>query len=254
MSYFGLLIAFLFCYMSFWFVVSCLKKRNDVADVAWGLGFILLVWLSMFISGSYQARSIVVAILVTVWGLRLSWHIYRRNKDRPEDYRYLAWRREWGAWFYVRSYFQVYLLQGLFLFLIAMPFLIINRSPNSSIGILDFLGGIIWLLGFCFEAIADWQLAQFMRNPSNKGKIMQGGLWAYSRHPNYFGEVTQWWGIWVIALSVPGGLISVIGPITLTILILKVSGIPMLEKKMALNPAFMAYKKRVGKFFPRRKL
>lgn len=250
MNYYLTLIIVLFVYMSLWFLVSVVRKRNDVADVAWGLGFVLMTWVSFFLSRSFDIRGIVVGVLVSIWGVRLAWHIYMRNKGKAEDYRYLAWRNEWGRWFYLRSYFQVYLLQGLFLFLIVLPVLLINKSVTLGFGLLDIVGIAVWLVGFYFEAVGDAQLARFIADPVNKGKLMQSGLWAYTRHPNYFGEVTQWWGIWLIALSVSGGWFGIIGPFTITFLILKVSGIPMLEKKMAQNPGFENYKKRVSMFIP----
>jgi len=250
MNYFLTLILVLFAYMSLWFVVSLIKKRNDVADVAWGLGFVLMAGVSFFLSDDLGVRGLLVGILVTVWGLRLAWHIHARNKGKAEGYRYLAWRKEWGKYFYIRSYFQVYLLQGLFLFLIVLPVLLINKNPGGDIGLLDFLGVAVWLFGFYYEAVGDAQLARFIKNGENKGKLMQSGLWAYTRHPNYFGEVTQWWGLWLIALSVPNGWLSIIGPITITFLILKVSGIPMLEKKMAEHPDFAEYKRKTSIFIP----
>jgi steroid 5-alpha reductase family enzyme len=236
--------------MSLWFVVSLVKKRNDVADVAWGLGFILMSWTSMYLAGDFGMRGLIVSLLVSIWGLRLAWHIHNRNKGKTEDYRYLAWRNEWGKWFYLRSYLQVYLLQGALLFLIVFPVLLINRSVGSGLGLLDIIGVVVWLIGFYFESVGDAQLAKFIKDPANKGKLMQSGLWSYTRHPNYFGEVVQWWGIWLIALSLPMGWIGIVGPLTISILILKVSGIPMLERKMEENPAFADYKRRVSKFFP----
>jgi steroid 5-alpha reductase family enzyme len=250
MNYYLILSALLFSYMTLWFVASLIKKRNDVADVAWGLGFVLMAWASYFLSGDSGMRGLLVGILVSIWGLRLAWHIHSRNKGKAEDYRYLAWRKEWGKWFYIRSYFQVYLLQGFLLSLIVLPVLLINKSAGAGLGPIDILGATVWLLGFYFEAVGDAQLARFIKNPANKGKLMQSGLWAYTRHPNYFGEVTQWWGIWLVALSVPNGWIGIIGPLTITFLILKVSGIPMLERKMAENPEFENYKNRVSMFFP----
>jgi len=250
MNYFLILILILFVYMSLWFVVSLLKKRNDVADVAWGLGFVLMTWVSYFISDASGGRGILVGILVSIWGLRLAWHIHKRNKGKTEDYRYLAWRKEWGRFFYIRSYFQVYLLQGALLFIIILPSLLINKSSVGGLGLLDFFGIGVWLFGFYFESVSDAQLARFIKNPANKGKLMQSGLWAYTRHPNYFGEVTQWWGIWLIALSVTNGWFGIIGPVTITFLILKVSGIPLLEKKMKNNPDFADYRQRVSVFIP----
>ncbi len=236
--------------MSLWFIVSLLKKRNDVADIAWGLGFILLSWTSFYISEKSGLRSSLACILVTIWGIRLALHIYSRNKGKSEDYRYLEWRKAWGKWFYIRSYFQVYILQGLLLYIIVLPVLIINKNNGTSINFLDIFGILIWLIGFIFETVGDLQLSKFIKNSANKGKLIQNGLWKYTRHPNYFGEVTQWCGIWLIALNVSNGLIGIIGPIVITFLILKVSGIPMLEKKMEKNPEFENYKKRTSIFIP----
>lgn len=250
MNYYLTLALLLFGYMSLWFLVSVIKKRNDVADVAWGLGFVLLACTSFVLAGGDSTRGLLVTVLVGIWGLRLAWHIHSRHRGKTEDYRYQSWRNEWGKWFYVRSYAQVYLLQGVLLFLIALPVLTINNSTGSSLGWLDLLGVVVWLIGFTFEAVGDAQLSAFMANPENKGSLMQSGLWAYTRHPNYFGEVTLWWGIWLVSLSVPNGFFTVIGPACITVLILFVSGIPMLEKKMAEHPAFAEYKRRVSVFFP----
>ncbi len=250
MNYYLLLALILFVYMNLWFFISLIKKRNDVADIAWGLGFMLMAWVSFFLSGDLNIRGLIAGILISIWGLRLAFHIYGRNKNKTEDYRYLAWREEWSKWFYLRSYFQVYILQGALLFIIIFPVLLINKSGNFPLGVLDILGILIWIVGFYFESVGDSQLARFIKNPENKGKLMQSGLWAYTRHPNYFGEVVQWWGLWLIALSVPNGYIGIIGPITITFLILKVSGIPMLEKKMEENIEFAEYKRKTSMFIP----
>jgi steroid 5-alpha reductase family enzyme len=250
MTYYLTLGFVLWAYVSLWFVIAVLKRRNDVADVAWGLGFVLLAWASFFLSGAAAARGILVSTLVSVWGLRLAWHISRRHRGKAEDYRYAAWRREWGKWFYVRSYLQVFLLQGAFLFLTAMPVLIINASARGKLGFLGGIGVSVWLFGFLIETAGDAQLASFVKNPLNRGRIMQSGLWRYSRHPNYFGEIVQWWGIWVVALGAAGGWFGVVGPLTITILIVRVSGIPMLERKMAENPDFADYKRRTSALIP----
>lgn len=250
MNYYLTLALSLTVYMSLWFVVSVIRQRNDVADVAWGIGFVLMAWMSYLLTGVSGTRGLIVSVLVSIWGLRLAWHIYARNKGKAEDYRYLAWRKEWGAWFYPRSYVQIYILQGVLLFFIVLPVLLIHQNAGPALGLLDYAGVAVWLVGFYFEAVGDMQLAQFIQNPANKGQLMQRGLWAYTRHPNYFGEVTQWWGLWLIALATPHGWLGIVGPITITYLILKVSGIPLLEQKMAENPAFDAYKKRTSMFFP----
>lgn len=250
MNYYPTLACVLWGYVTLWFVISLFKRRNDVADVAWGLGFVLLAWTSFFLSGGSGIRGLMVCILVSIWGIRLAWHIQARHRGKAEDFRYLAWRREWGRWFYLRSYAQVYLLQGALLFLIALPVLMINKSAGQAFGFLNGIGLCVWLFGFVFESVADAQLARFGGDALNKGEILQSGLWQYTRHPNYFGEVVQWWGIWLMAFGVPGGWVGVIGPLTITILILKVSGVPMLEKKMAGNSKFEEYKRRTNMFFP----
>lgn len=244
--------------MTFWFIVSILKKRNDVADVAWGLGFVLLAWLGFAASDTMSARGMVVALLVSIWGTRLAWHIAKRHRGKPEDYRYAQWRTDWGKWFLLRSYGQVYLLQGALLFLVSTPVLLIMWSGGESFlwstghpfNFLDTLGLLVWMIGFFFESMGDKQLARFLGDESNRGKLMQSGLWRYTRHPNYFGEVTQWWGIWTMALSVPYGFYGIIGPLTITFLILRVSGVPLLEQKMAEHPDFARYKKQTSMFFP----
>lgn len=248
MNYYFTLALTLLGYMTFWFIVSVIKKRNDVADIAWGLGFVLMAWLSFFLSG-FSFKAVLVNGLVTVWGLRLAWYIYNRNKNKSEDLRYLEWRKTW-KYFYLRSYLQVFLLQGIFLFLISIPVMFINHSVSGSFGISEVVGFIVWGIGFYFESTGDKQLKEFISNPANKGKLMNRGLWQYSRHPNYFGEVTQWWGIFIIALSIPNSFFTIIGPLTITTLILFVSGVPLLEKKYAGRPDFEEYKKGTSKFIP----
>jgi steroid 5-alpha reductase family enzyme len=248
MNIYLLLGSTLLGYMSIWFVISIILKRNDIADIGWGIGFILIAWLSFYLSG-YSFKALFVNCLVTVWGLRLALHIYNRNKNRPEDSRYLEWRKEWKL-FYLRSFLQVYILQGIFLFLISFPVMFINLSAKNSFGAIEFIGFIIWCLGYYFESTGDKQLKEFISNPNNKGKLIETGLWRYSRHPNYFGEVTQWWGIFIIALSIPNSFFTIIGPLTITILILFVSGIPLLERKYSERPDFKEYKKRTSIFFP----
>jgi len=237
-------------YMTGWFLVAQLKGRNDIADVAWGLGFIVAAAVSLLAAGLYPPRGVLVSALVLVWGVRLAVHIRARHRGRGEDRRYRQWREEWGRWFVVRSFFQVFILQGLLLVVVAVPIIYANGSASVPFGLLDLAGMLVWLTGFGFEALGDWQLLRFLRDPANQGQLMTTGLWRYTRHPNYFGEVTLWWGVWLIVLSVPGGWLTVIGPLTITLLILKVSGIPMLEKGYEGRADFAAYKRRTSAFFP----
>lgn len=245
---FILLALALFGWSVLWYVIALINKRNDVADVAWGLGFVFLAWLSFYLSGGSD-RALLVNALVTMWGLRLSWHIHSRNHGNPEDFRYAQWRREWTN-FYLRSFLQVFLLQGFFLFVIAWPVMFINLAVPATFQWLDMLGIVVWLIGFLFESVGDYQLKQFKNNAANRGKIITTGLWRYTRHPNYFGDAVQWWGIFLIACAIPGGWVTVASPLLMTYLLRYVSGVPMLERKYAGNSAFEAYKKKTSIFFP----
>ena len=249
MNVFFTIALVVFGYINLCFVISLIKKRNDVADIAWGIGFIVVAWVSFWLANSFDAAGTLLDILITIWGLRLASHIYLRNRGKSEDFRYQAWRESWGKHFFLRSYLQVFILQGFLLFVISLPIVFVN-SRISEFTFFDLVGFIVWMIGFLFEAIGDWQLLQFTKNPLNKGKIIQNGLWKYTRHPNYFGEVVLWWGIFLFALSSPSGFLLIISPLTITFLILFVSGIPMLEKKYENNPDFAEYKKRTSAFFP----
>ena len=236
-------------YATLWFIVSLILKRNDIADIAWGLGYILLC-LYYFLTTEFTPRAVLIYILVTIWGIRLAIYIFSRNKGKKEDFRYLNWRKEWGKYFIIRSYLQVYVLQGLFLLIVAFPIMVVSSNSQPPLNPLDYFGLMIWVIGFFFEVVGDYQLSQFKKLPESKGKIMQTGLWKYTRHPNYFGEVTLWWGLFIISLSSPSGLLGIIGPLIITYLILFVSGVPMLEEKYEGNQEFEEYKKRTSKFIP----
>ena len=239
----------IFIYATVWFAVAVYKKRNDVADIAWGLGYILICG---FLFYTYPASkvSMLLYTLVTLWGLRLSIHIYTRNKNKTEDFRYKAWREEWGKYFYLRSYLQVFLLQGFFLLIIISP--VIHAAVELPVkwNAFTWIGLSCWIIGFYFQAVADWQLAVFKSNQKNKGLIIQTGLWKYSRHPNYFGEIMMWWGIFIITIPFENSFYFIIGPLTITLLLVFISGIPMLEKKYKGNAAFEDYKKRTGVLIP----
>jgi steroid 5-alpha reductase family enzyme len=186
---------------------------------------------------------------VGIWAMRLGVHIYLRNWGRGEDWRYAQWRAKWGHWWPLRSYLQVFLLQGLFMLVVALPMLSVNTF-GGDIGWLALAGALVWLTGFLWETLADFQLVRFLKDPANKGKVLKTGLWRYSRHPNYFGEVVLWWGMWLIALSVLGAWWTVLSPLTITFLILKVSGVPLLESKMMKSDAYREYAQRTSGFIP----
>ncbi len=237
-------------FMSLVFILAMVLKDNSIVDIAWGLGFVLLALISFFRPSGFSGREILATCLILAWGLRLAGHVFLRNRNRKEDFRYASWRKQWGKWFFIRSYLQVFMLQGFFMLCVAYPVILINHSRNSGLKVLDGLGICVWLVGFFFEAVGDYQLVMFKRRPENRGRIMTSGLWSLTRHPNYFGEVTMWWGVFLLALSVPRGWTALISPVVITFLLLKVSGIPMLEKKYAGNADFAAYAARTRAFFP----
>lgn len=240
-----------FCYMSLWFAVALLRQDNSVADVAWGLGFMLLAWLTFFYSDAGTVRQVVINICISVWAIRLSAYIYQRNALKPgEDFRYRAWRNDWGKNWVWRSYLQVFLLQGFFMLLIALPVIVAAGSGNTGWNTINSAGLAVFTFGFLFEAIADFQLALFKSKESNRGKIMTAGLWRYSRHPNYFGEAVLWWGIFLMVLPLPYWYVALISPVTLTWLLTRVSGVPMLESKYKNNPQFAQYAQKTSAFIP----
>jgi steroid 5-alpha reductase family enzyme len=242
--------AVIMLYMTAWFFVAQAWRRNDIADILWGTGFIVTAITAMIVSDGITVRGLLAALLVTLWGIRLAIHIYMRNRGKPEDPRYRKWREDWGGQAVIRAFFQIFLLQGMLMIIISLPVTFIIFSGQHPFSVFDILGVFVWTTGFAFEAAGDYQLVQYKRDPSSSGKIMTQGLWAYTRHPNYFGEVTLWWGLYIIALSVPAGWATILGPLTITFLILKVSGIPLLEEKYEDNPEFQAYKRRTSAFFP----
>lgn len=252
-----ILLGVLFVYMCGAFGVSLIRKDNGTADIAYGWGFALLAWVSYYF-GTENLVGFLASILATIWALRLSLRIYLRGRGKPEDFRHAAWRAAWGKTFVVRSFLQVYMLQGLVIFLVALPVTLLNLyGADLGIGVLGLLGFALWFLGFFFEAMGDAQLGSFMKDPQNKGHVMNRGLWKYTRHPNYFGESTMWWGLALVAidtllftLPLPYALIPLLGPVLITFLLLKVSGVPMLEAKFAGNPEWEAYKAKTSVFLP----
>lgn len=239
-----------FVYMTFWFILSLVFKRNDIADLAWGIGFILVVISLLLKTGNISPNFILVLVLTILWGSRLAAHIYSRLKNRSEDKRYVEMKQGWGKGVLLKTYLQVFLLQGVFMVLISMSAIVSSVTTQGNLHWLNIVGIIIWATGFYFETIGDLQLKQYISNPENKGKLMTKGLWKYTRHPNYFGEVSQWWGIFLIVTTLPSGLLAIISPLTITYLLLKVSGIPLLEKKYEGRKDFAEYKSKTSAFFP----
>ncbi|MGB6422123.1 MAG: DUF1295 domain-containing protein, partial [Anaerolineales bacterium] len=200
-------------------LISLLLKDSSIVDIFWGTGFVITAWFYFFLTpDGFVARKWLIVILTTIWGLRLSIHILLRNWGHGEDYRYQQWRQEAGSNWWWRSFFKVFLLQGALMWIISAPLLAAQSNPNPARLIwLDYLGAILWGIGFFFEAVGDWQLVRFRANPDNKGKLLNSGLWYYTRHPNYFGDAAQWWGFYVIAAAA-GGYWTIFSPIIMTLL------------------------------------
>ena len=240
----------IFAYFFTLFVIGTLLKNNSIVDIGWGIGFVILAWILFFLRLPVSLVRTSITLLVSLWGLRLFYHILKRNHGKPEDFRYVAFREAWGKWVVPRAFLQVYMLQGALMFLIALPFILLEQEAKAVNAPLFVLGLIVFATGFAFESIGDAQLKAFLKKTENRGKIMTSGLWRYTRHPNYFGEATLWWGIFLLALS--GGVtpFAVIGPVTITLLLLFVSGVPLLERSMKDKPGYAQYAEMTSIFIP----
>lgn len=232
------------------FVIGISKADNGIMDIAWGLGFCFIALYTFIHYADINFRQLLITLFTFLWGIRLALHIHNRSKNKAEDFRYANWRKQWGKWFVLRSFFQVYLLQGAIMILVALPIIAVNYQSTKPFCLVDVLGILLWLIGFYFEVKADKQLVTFKNDAKNKGKILQSGLWKYSRHPNYFGEVILWWGIFCLAFSAGWFWPAIISPVLITYLILKVSGVPMLEHKYKNNPKYDEYILKTRAFWP----
>ncbi len=234
--------------MSLGFELAYFRRRLDTVDAAWGLGFVLVGLLVELRAPSF--RSFVIFVLVSVWGIRLSSHIWRRNQGKLEDdprYRELA--AKWRGNFWQRAYFSIFLMQGALVWVVGLPVVMASNQPLSGLDWLTVIGTLVWLAGFSIETVADRQLRTFLAR-KNHPKILQAGLWRFSRHPNYFGELTQWWGIGLIALQASFGWIGLLGPLTLSYLIIFVSGLPPIERRHRDDPEYQKYKDRTSALIP----
>lgn len=239
----------IFLFMTVVFILALIKKDNSIVDIFWGIGFIIIMIYSLIQSGEVDLRKMIVSLLVFLWGLRLSYHIMMHNTGRGEDFRYKNWRNTW-KFFIIRSFFQIFMLQGMVMLIVSTPIWYINMHSTGLPGIWDMLGLFIFGTGFMTEMIADHQLALFKKNPANSGKIMTTGLWSISRHPNYFGEALVWWGISFYALGLHNGWYVLISPVVMTLLLRFVSGVPMIEKKYEGRADWEAYKSETPAFVP----
>ncbi len=231
-------------------------KDVTIADIFWGPGFILAAAVSATAAPPTDARNLLLLALVAIWAMRLTGHLFFRWRHAgQEDRRYAAMRATYGSAFEQRSLFIVFLAQGIAVWIVSWPLQAAMAAPPVAFGWLDLTGALIAAAGFALEAVADWQLAHFLERPDNRGKVLAGGVWAWSRHPNYFGDVAFWWGIFLIALAGSGAWWSVLGPLLMTFVLLRVSGVPLTEKDIVRRrPAYTDYMRRTSAFIPRRPL
>ena len=234
------------------FFIGKKKKKHDYLDIFWGMGFITAALIS-YLLGSKPASGGLMTLLVILWGSRLTYYLAKRNIGKPEDFRYKAMREKWKKNFELVMYFKMYLLQFALNAFIGFPIVFVNLQGAGGTGFFTWLGLIVWLTGFAFEVIGDEQLKRFKGKAENKGKLMTTGLWALTRHPNYFGEAVTWWGLFIISLTgdFSRGFL-IFSPLLITCLLVYVSGVPMLEKKYDGRADWEAYKKKTNKFIPGR--
>ncbi len=239
------------CLTLMW-IYSLVIKDASIIDIFWGPGFALLAWYYFSqTSDMNNTRSLVLCSMVTIWALRLGGYIFMRNHGNGEDFRYQQWRKEGGKNYWWISFLRVFLLQGLLLWIVGSIFLVAMSSGKASLQTLDYVGIVLWVSGFLFEAVGDWQLANFKKNPANKGKVMDQGLWRYTRHPNYFGDALLWWGYFMFALATEGGIIYIFSPILMTFLLMRVSGAALLESTLKhTKPKYRDYIDKTSAFFP----
>lgn len=230
------------------FILSLLFKDNSIVDIYWGIGFLQVSLHALYFSSQITPLHIILFAFVCFWALRLSYYIiYKRIQRGCEDPRYRAFREQW-RFFYTRSIFQVYILQGILLFIIALPLMFFFSTAQYLFPLWFYLGILIAVIGFIIESVADWQFSKFLKN-KKQDDIMNKGLWRYSRHPNYFGESTIWLGITIIGL--PLSLFSILSYLTIFTLLRFVSGVPMAEKHLKENPQYRKYMEKTPAFFPR---
>ena len=257
-------ILILYLYILIAYIVGTIKKNWGLMDIFYGPAYFVVAFTSLYLTfqtiGIISIRQIIVAFLVLFWSIRLATYVYIRNRGKPEDKRYAFMRKRWkekGKNIYFKSLINIYLFQGLVILIVVFPVLWVNVNENPPIkDLFDFsavtlwIGVIVWLIGFIFESIGDYQLYRFLHDPNRTKRVMDEGLWKYTQHPNYFGEVTQWWGLYIIALGIPWGFITIFGPIYITIMIIKVSGVRLLNKMHKGDDEYTAYRKRTSAFFP----
>lgn len=240
------------CIMVATWMLSLVLKNASIVDIVWGLGFAITSWVLAITIDGDSTRQILLAVMVGSWGLRLGGYLAKRNIGHGEDWRYKAMRKKKGARFGLISLVTVFGLQGVLMWVVSLPVMFGNSDATPGVGPLAVIGVMVWAVGLSFEAVGDWQLVQFKKDPNNAGKVMQTGLWSLTRHPNYFGDALLWWGIGIVGAETGSGVIGFIGPVVMTVFLLRVSGVPMLERSlMKRREGYAEYAARTSSFIPR---
>ncbi len=244
--------AVIFGLMILLWVVSLILRNSSIVDIFWGAGFVISAWVYFFLTpDGLLSRKILISSLTTIWGLRLTIHVLVRNWGKGEDFRYQKWRKESSGIWWWKSLFQVFILQGFLMWIISTPLLASQFSTLSSkLTVLDFIGLAFWIIGFFFESAGDLQLVRFRKDPTKKGLVLNTGVWRYTRHPNYFGDSTQWWAYYLISFSA-GGWWTIFSPVIMTLFLIKVSGVAMLERTLKeTRPGYREYMESTSAFIP----
>lgn len=240
------------CMVTLW-LLSILLRDVSIVDLFWGLGFVLVAWNTCWNAGEWSFRApsnALLPLLVSVWGLRLTGHLAIRNIGHGEDKRYVAMRAARPGTFWWQSLLIVFGLQGVVMWLVALPLQTGILQPVAGWHWQHFLGLLLWGIGFFFEAVGDWQLMRFRRNPVNRGRVLDRGLWRYTRHPNYFGDFCVWWGLFVVSTAHGVHLWTVLSPLLMSLFLIKVSGVTLLESTLVEKPDYADYIRRTNAFFP----
>jgi len=242
----------LLCITVLW-IYSVIVKDVTIVDTFWAVGFMIINFASLRSQRTYDLRRIIITFLLMIWGIRLAFYLTARHMGLPEDHRYAAIRRRVGKHFWLLSFVIVFLLQAILMLFISFP--IINIQTSTVVvktTILDIIGSVLCVTGIYFEAVSDHELSVFKSNPQNKGKVLKTGLWSVTRHPNYFGDACFWWGIFVINMSVPSGYYMVMSPIVMTYLLLRVSGVTLLERSLKRSKeGYEQYVRTTPEFIPK---
>jgi steroid 5-alpha reductase family enzyme len=233
-------------------LVSLARRDASIVDLFWGPGFALVAWIGFAVGDGAPSRQWLSVVLATVWGLRLGLYLTWRNWGRGEDPRYVAMRRNHGERFGRVSLYTVFGFQGLVMWVVSLPIQQAQAAPEPvTLSWIEGLGVLLWAVGLCFESIGDWQLARFRADPENRGRVMDRGLWSWTRHPNYFGDAVVWWGLFLIAVPTPGGAWTLLSPALMTFMLVRISGVALLERDLRrTKPDYAGYAARTSAFLP----